>query len=145
MATYYGTVRARNLAGTLALSSVNGDVRGRDVDGAVSGRTSNGDVTVRDCSRIGDLRNTNGDVRAGFRGVPGNVGVETTNRDIGLAIDPPVDCELDVRVTNGAIDAGGLDLETKTVGDGTIAATLGDGGPILALETTNGAVEFDSL
>lgn len=145
IATHNGTVQARNLAGNLALSSVNGDVQARDVDGTVSARTTNGDVTVRDCAGIGDLRNTNGDIRADVRDVPGDVVVETTNGDVGLAIDPTVDCELDVRVTNGDIDARGLDLQTNTVGGGALSGTLGDGGPVLTVETTNGSVELDSL
>ena len=143
--TRNGTVQVQGTAGNPRLLSVNGDVEGRSVDGIVAARTTNGDVTVRDCPGIGDLRNTNGDVRADVRAVPDDVQIRTVNGEIGLAIDPTVDCELDVRVTNGDVDASGLDLRALSVGDGFLEGTLGDGGPVLAVETVNGDVTLRAL
>ena len=143
--TRNGTVQVQGTAGNPRLLSVNGDVEARTVDGIVAARTTNGDVTVRDCPGIGDLRNTNGDVGADVLAVHDDVQVRTVNGEIGLALGPEVDCDLDVRVTNGEVDASGLDLRARSVGDGFLEGTLGDGGPLLAVETINGDVSLEPL
>jgi hypothetical protein len=59
---------------------------------------------------------------------------------ISLAVPKTANAELSARVSNGAISSEGLDLRVSEQSRRRLDGRLGTGGPMIRLETTNGAI-----
>ena len=53
-----------------------------------------------------------------------------------------IKARLSARVTNGAIKADGLDVAVSEQSRRRLDGTIGGGGPLIRLQTTNGAVQI---
>ena len=125
-------------------------------------RTTNGGLSVEGISGVFDLETTNGGIE--LKGVAGDVRAETTNGGITIALAGSTWNGAGIRAetTNGGIRLivpegfsavleaettnGGIDVDFPVTLQGRLGkdlhAKLGDGGPVIHLETTNGGVSI---
>lgn len=121
-----GGVSILGMRGESRFSTENGGVALNDVGGQVSGHTRNGGLTVR---------------LSGERWNGAGLDVETTNGGVSLALPRGYSAALEVSTVNGGMTT---DIPVAVQGriDRQIRATLGSGGPLVRLRTTNGGVRI---
>ena len=163
--TSNGTVRAQNLKGTLdvqtsngsievlqiagpvTLRTSNGRVRAEDVRGAIEATTSNGSINVKltetEPGRTIRLETSNGGVDLTLpRNVRNDVRVVTSNSGITVHAPADLNARLSARTSNASITS---DLDVSRQGEkvkGRLEGTIGSGGSLLDLHTSNGSIRL---
>lgn len=118
-----GEIIARGVAGAFSASSSNGRIRGEGLRGSVKASTTNG-VLELDLDALG----------------PDGVRAETTNGMITVTMPSGSNADLSARVTNGDISHDGLNVTVAESSRRRLDGRIGAGGPLVSLETTNGAI-----
>lgn len=113
------------LTGTFRATSTNGQISATGLENSASVETTNGSVTLR-VSKLGE----------------DGISCETTNGRIALTVPSAVKARLSARVSNGGIKTDGLDVAVSEQSRRRLDGTIGGGGPLIRLQTTNGAVEI---
>lgn len=139
-----GNVTVEGVETRVDVSSTNGDVL---VDGGseVQARTTNGSVRIRS-NGYASARTTNGEIRAdlpGFLSASGPWRFSTTNGGITLRLPSGVNAEIDASTTNGRIRSDFPLTVSGTIDRRHIRGTMGSGGPMIELETTNGEIAIE--
>jgi hypothetical protein len=128
----------------LRLRTTNGGLNVEGINGVVDIETTNGGIDLKGVA--GDVRaeTTNGGITIALAGSTWNgagIRAETTNGGIRLIVPEGFSAMLEAETTNGGID---VDFPVTIQGrlGKDLHAKLGDGGPIIHLETTNGGVSI---
>lgn len=119
-----GGIVIENVRGDIGFGTTNGGVTLRGVAGDVRGRTTNGglDVTLTGATWAGK-----------------GLDVETTNGGVRLDVPEDYSARLEADTVNGGVRVDFPITVQGRIGRG-LSATLGDGGPLLSVRTTNGGV-----
>ena len=122
--TQNGDVRLENIQGVrIEAASTNGGISGRGVSGAVEASTVNGGIVM-------DLDAVTGDTK-----------MVTVNGGVILNVAPGVNADLEASVVNGGVRVqDGLTLAGDERSRERVAGRIGNGGPRLVVQTTNGGV-----
>jgi hypothetical protein len=123
-----GGITIDGVSGNMRFDTTNGGVRLQDVGGRVNGETRNGGLNVT----------LNGDRWDGE-----GLDVETSNGGVTLNLPDNYNAELETRTVNGGFH---IDFPITVQGDLTgrrgLNTTLGSGGPLVRVRTTNGGVRI---
>ena len=123
-----GGITIVGVTGNMRFDTTNGGVRLQDVGGRVNGETRNGGLNV---------------MLNGSRWDGEGLDVETSNGGVNLAIPDGYNAELETRTVNGGLR---IDFPITVQGELTsrrgISTTLGSGGPLVRVRTTNGGVNI---
>jgi DUF4097 and DUF4098 domain-containing protein YvlB len=127
----------------VTLRSTNGDLGVDGLSGFLRAATTNGEVTASALEQGADVQTTNGDVRLEFAKL-GDAGVEcaTTNGQISLTLPRDAKARVSASVSNGDISTSGLDVATSEKSRRKLEGTVGGGGPMVRLKTTNGVIDM---
>lgn len=121
-----GGINIAGVNGNMRFETVNGGVRLEDIGGRVNGETRNGGLNV---SLSGDRWDGEG------------LDVQTSNGGVTLRLPENYNAELETRTVNGGLS---IDFPLTVQGELNsrrgINATLGAGGPVVRVRTTNGGV-----
>lgn len=121
-----GGITIAGVTGNMRFDTTNGGVRLQDVGGRVNGETRNGGLNV---------------TLSGSRWDGEGLDVETSNGGVNLAIPDGYNAELETRTVNGGLR---IDFPITVQGELTsrrgLSTTLGSGGPLVRVRTTNGGV-----
>ncbi|MEZ5400840.1 MAG: DUF4097 family beta strand repeat-containing protein [Bryobacteraceae bacterium] len=162
--TSNGPVRLQGTAGNADIDTSNGPVEIRDFSGPANVHTSNGPVTVSGATGRLDVVTSNGPVRAEMSAASDAVRLRTSNGPLTLTFSDakvpdvtastsngpvtvrmPANAKARIKAhtSNSSIDCSlpGLNVESKS--KTSLAATLGGGGPLLDLATSNGRVRIE--
>jgi hypothetical protein len=124
-----GGITIVGVTGNLRFDTTNGGVRLQDVGGRVNGDTRNGGLNV---------------VLGGSRWDGEGLDVETSNGGVTLSIPDGYNAELETRTVNGGLR---IDFPITVQGELSsrrgISTTLGSGGPMVRVRTTNGGVRIN--
>ena len=122
--THNGGISAEGVAGTLDFEALNGGLSMKDVGGDLRGRTTNGGITLA----------LNG-ARWDGRGAD----LQTTNGGVSVTLPERFNARLEASTTNGGFH---IDFPVTMQGriGRNISTTLGSGGPLVRVVTTNGGV-----
>jgi hypothetical protein len=127
----------------LRLETTNGtiDITGPHVSGKVRAQTTNGNIKLIGLENNTTISTTNGAVTLEVRRL-GDEGLscETTNGSINVTVPSDLNARLSARVTNGGISAHLPSMSVSEESRRRLGATIGSGGPMMRLETTNGGV-----
>ena len=105
---------------------------------------TNGRIRAAGLSQGAEAKTTNGVIDLAFDAVTERgITAETTNGAIKISLPPGVNADLTARVTNGQISHDGLDLHISEESRRRVDGRLGSGGPVIRLETTNGAISVN--
>lgn len=126
LTAHNGGVALFGMRGESRFETGNGGVSLSDVAGQVAGRTRNGGVHVR---------------LSGERWDGAGLDVETTNGGVSVALPRGYSAALEVSTVNGGMTT---DIPMAVQGriDRQIRTTLGSGGPLVRVRTTNGGVRI---
>jgi len=123
-----GGITIVGVSGNMRFDTTNGGVRLQDVGGRVNGETRNGGLNV---------------TLSGSRWDGEGLDVETSNGGVNLAIPDGYNAELETRTVNGGLR---IDFPITVQGELTsrrgLSTTLGSGGPLVRVRTTNGGVNI---
>jgi len=135
-----GDVELSSVTGDdLVASSTNGEIVLESVDAAPEIATTNGDVRTRELADLRSIETVNGDVDVELVGLTDVATIETTNGDVTARLGG-IDARIQARTGNGEVSVAGLDVAVDTSSDKRLDGTIGNGGPTLGIETTNGDV-----
>jgi DUF4097 and DUF4098 domain-containing protein YvlB len=166
--TSNGGVHADNLKGTLDVQTSNGGIEVQDLDGAAVLKTSNGRVQAEGIHGALEAETSNGGIRVHLaKAEPGRaVRLGTSNGSIDLTMDnanqndvyastnnagitvhmpPSIAARVRAHTSNGSISS---DFEVQVQGQLTkhsLEGTIGTGGPLLDLSTSNGSIHLEKL
>lgn len=107
---------------TLDISTSNGAIRVSGVVGAMRLATSNGGITVQDAGGSG-------------------IHAHTSNGPIEVVVPQGLNANVSARTSNGRIQSN-LDIVTHRLGDNYLEGKLGNGGPAIDLQTSNGPIDL---
>ena len=126
----------------LRLSSTNGGLEVEGIRGRLDLETTNGGISLQAVSGDVNAETTNGGINvdlAGRRWDGVGLNARTTNGGVRLYVPEGFNADLEASTTNG-----GMDFEFPVTISGRlnkrITTKLGEGGPPIRLETTNGGV-----
>jgi len=124
------------------VATTNGDLQVRNVGGPVEMETTNGEITASGLDSVGDVSSTNGGIDVTVPAIADDVVIESVNGDIDVGVGPDLDADVSAETTVGGLTVDG-DLGLASDDDitgGSVSGTLGDGGPELSIESTNGEI-----
>jgi DUF4097 and DUF4098 domain-containing protein YvlB len=125
--------------------TTNGNVTVEDASGELAASTTNGDIRVSRFEGKLEADTTNGSIRLEELTFKDGISAETTNGSITLAIVSPeaLNADLLARTTNGHITVDfPVTLKNLTQSKHRVEAKIGQGGPRIDLETTNGSIKL---
>jgi DUF4097 and DUF4098 domain-containing protein YvlB len=130
----------------LTLKAHNGGIGISDVEGDISFETQNGGVTLNRLGGDVKGRTTNGGVKVELAGTTwrGNqLDVQTTNGGIHVIMPEQYSARFEGSTVNGRVHAEipGANL-TKDRNNRDVSVTIGSGGPLVRLVTTNGGIHL---
>jgi DUF4097 and DUF4098 domain-containing protein YvlB len=132
----YGRAEVGTTNGSIGLENASGDFR-------VS--TTNGGIQVDRFEGRLDAETTNGNIRLEELKFKDGISAETTNGSITLAIASPenLNANLLARTTNGHITVDfPVTLKNLSQSKHRVEAQIGQGGPEISLDTTNGSIKI---
>lgn len=143
--TVNGGVDVSGRFGRADVGTTNGNVTVEGGSGELSVGTTNGDIRVRRFEGRVKAGTTNGSIRLEELTFKEGLSAETTNGSITLAIVDPESLNADLRAhtTNGHITVDfPVTLKNLTQSKRRVEAKIGQGGPLIELETTNGSIKL---
>ena len=121
-----GGITINGVTGNMRFDTTNGGVRLNEVGGRVNGETRNGGLNV---------------TLSGSRWDGDGLDVETSNGGVNLLIPDGYNAELETRTVNGGLRIDfPITVQGELTGRQGLSTTLGSGGPLVRVRTTNGGV-----
>lgn len=143
--TSNGDVTVNDGIGNAEVRTSNGDVTFSNFDGTIDIQTSNGDIIVCGGSLAG-AKTSNGSIEAGIYAVPSEgIVLDTSNGNIIISVLRGLNAEFDMDTSNGSITIDAEDLTDVRISDSDGRATLGEGGSIISLDTSNGDIKVSTI
>lgn len=163
MKTSNGHVEVRAMKGPLTVETSNGPIEVQDVAGTVQAHTSNGHIRLDRVLGAVDALTSNSSIRAVVEKAEGSMKLQSSNGPIdltlpanmqsavrahtsnsGITVHLPgeVNARLAADTSNGSITS---DFEMRLRGEISkrhIDGTLGNGGPLIDLSTSNGSIRI---
>jgi DUF4097 and DUF4098 domain-containing protein YvlB len=128
---------------TVRLQSSNGDLSAEALTGSFIARTSNGRIRGTELAGPTQATTLNGIVELTMAAIAeGGVTAETSNGRVTVALPRDAHARISARVANGSISHDGLDLQIIESSRRRLDSRLGDGGPEVRAETSNGTVRL---
>lgn len=166
--TSNGSVHTNNLKGNLDASTSNSAIEVEDLEGSAVLKTSNGRVRVDGVRGQLEAETSNSGITAHLAKVESGhpVRLGTSNGSIDLTVDQPIVNDVTATTSNGGITLhlapsiaarvrahtsnGSIssDFDVKVTGEiskHSLEGTIGEGGPMVELETSNGSIHLVKL
>ena len=161
--TSNGHLEVTRLKGSLNAETSNGAVELQDIDGAVEVHTSNGHIRAEGIRGALDATTSNNSIHAVLEKVDGAVRLQSSNGGIDLSLPPNAQSAVRAHTSNNGItlhlpgqvnarlSAGTSNASISTdfemrlrgeIGKHHIEGSIGNGGPLIDLTTSNGAIRI---
>jgi len=143
--TVNGGVEITGRYGRAEAGTTNGSVTVEDASGELKAYTTNGGIKVSRFEGKLQAQTTNGNIRLEGLAFKDGISAETTNGSISLGITSPetLNANLLARTTNGHITVDfPVTLQNLSRSKHRVEAKIGQGGPEISLETTNGSIKI---
>jgi len=150
VSTSNGGIEVEDLEGSAVLKTSNGRVRADNVRGQLEADTSNGGINVHlakaDSGHPIRLDTSNGSIDLTVdQPTQNDVVASTSNAGITVRLAPTLGARVKAHTSNGSIST---DFDVKAQGQiskHSLEGTIGDGGPLLELSTSNGSIHLQKL
>jgi hypothetical protein len=136
-----GPISVDSIDGSARLHTSNGRIRGSGITGALDAETSNGQIALTDLGGPATVHTSNGAVELTFDMVR-EVRAGTSNGAITLRLPAGAGASVHARTSNSSISS---DFDVTAHGflsRHSLEGTIGSGGPLLDLSTSNGAIRI---
>lgn len=159
--TTNGSVRVSNVKGTVSATSTNGLIEFSSLTGSATARTTNGRIKMESIEGPMDAATTNGSIVAAMTKSTDDrkLRFSTTNGSIELRLPPGLKNDIRASTSNGSIEvklpsAANFQVAARTSGSSVrsdfdvkgevtkkrVEGTVGSGGALLDLSTSNGSI-----
>lgn len=143
-----GRIEITGVRGSVEVETTNGSVICNEITGPVHVRTTNGRIEFEGLTGGIEARTVNGRISGSLAALPSSgaeITCRTTNGRVRLAV--PRDANFEIELHSRSIELSDDFELTKTTADGPrrLEGTVGDGGPLISLRTTNGSVTLEAL
>jgi hypothetical protein len=160
--TTNGDIGMKGVSGNAVVGTTNGNLDLSDLAGTVSATSTNGNIIIHDVGNITGLHTTNGQVNGTLEGVIGNpamistsngaitlvlsrdlfspLSVSASNGPVAITVPDIFNANVDLSTTNGQILLEGVTMSEVSGTARHQSGVLGNGGPGLAVTTTNGNI-----
>ena len=149
--TRNGSIDAQDISGNANLRTTNGPIRTETSGGSLEAGTTNGSITARVNNSGGNspirLNSSNGhiDVTLDVQQLP-ELRASTTNSSILLRLPPSANARIRASTSHASITSEFGDLEgDKDRHHPELDGSIGHGGPLLDLRTSNGSIKIVKL
>lgn len=148
--TSNGGIEVEDLEGSANLRTSNGRVRAEGVRGALEATTSNGGINVHlaktESGRPIKLESSNGGIELTLDSANQN-DVYASTSNAGITVHMPSSIQARVRAhTSNASISSEFDVQVQgTISKHSLEGTIGSGGPLLDLSTSNGGIRLQKL
>ncbi len=145
--TSNASIHTVGLRGSLEAHTSNGSIQADDVRGALEAVTSNASIKVRLSSpepgRPIKLDTSNGSIQLDLDALKNNdITADTSNASITVRMPANVGARVLARTSNASVTTD-FDVTMKgTTGKSRLEGTIGGGGPLLDLSTSNGSIKL---
>lgn len=145
--TSNGTIELQDVQARATLRTSNGAIRGDIRKGSVEAATTNGsihlDLKEMDASRTLRFETSNGSIEVGLDAAR-DIRAHTSNSSITMHLPTSVNARVKAHTSNSSIQS---DFDVSVRGGGTIGkhdleGTIGSGGPLIDLSTSNGGIKI---
>ncbi len=161
-----GDIRATGMAGDVSLRTSDGNIFLAQAEGRLTVATSDGDLTLREVKGTLEARASDGDIDASgvfdrltLAASDGNITarvqpgsrpssdweVRTSDGDIDLFLAPEMSAELWVRTGDGSITSDLPVTVQGKAGKHSLRGTLGSGGALVTVRTSDGDIKLGRL
>jgi DUF4097 and DUF4098 domain-containing protein YvlB len=139
-----GDVELIGRYGDIKAGSTNGDIKLSGSAAAADLSTTNGSINAADLTGPVDAHTTNGRITLTVSALKGDIVAHTTNGSITARLGGEINAQLKVHTTNGHIDTS-LPITIRDLSQSRrrLEGTIGSGGPLIELSTTNGSVSIE--
>jgi DUF4097 and DUF4098 domain-containing protein YvlB len=141
--TSNGSIEATDQTGNATLHTSNGGIRVEMNQGSLDAGTSNGSITARmakpDSAAPVRLSSSNGHIELTMDAMR-DVHVNTSNSSILVRIPPDANARIRARTSNSSITSD-FDVRGEK-SKHTLDGTIGSGGPLVDLSTSNGGIRL---
>jgi DUF4097 and DUF4098 domain-containing protein YvlB len=150
--TSNGTIEAQDIDGNVNLHTSNGAIRAETTHGSFEGTTSNGSITARlnDPAASWPIRaeTSNGhiDLTLDAKQLP-EVRASTNNSSILLRLPPSASARVRAATSHSSVtsDFDGLQTSDNRHRHSELHGTIGGGGPLIDLSSSNGSIKIMKL
>lgn len=147
--TSNGSIELSDCAGGAILKTSNGRIQADGVRGPLEAVTSNARIEARLVEASGSqpvkLRTSNGSIQLTLEKPPAtDVVLNTSNGSITLRAPASLAAKLRATTSNGQISSG-FEVQAVETGKTRLSGTIGGGGPLVELETSNGNIRLEPL
>jgi len=143
--TVNGGVDISGRYGRIEAGTTNGSITVKDAAGELEAGTTNGNIHVDRFEGRVEAETTNGSIKLQEVTFKDGISAETTNGSITLAVASPetLNADLSARTTNGSVTVDfPITLQNLKGSKKHIEGKIGQGGPRIELETTNGSIKL---
>lgn len=126
----------------ILLKTQNGDVRLENIQGVrIEASSTNGGITGRGVSGAVEASTVNGGIQMDLDAITGDTKMVTVNGGVIVNVAPGLNAELEASVVNGGVRVqDGLTLAADERSRERVTGRIGNGGPRLVVQATNGGV-----
>lgn len=143
--TSNGAIEANGNTGDASLHTSNGSIRVEMNQGALEAGTSNGGINARllqpDSDRPVRLESSNGHIELVMDAVR-DVRANTSNSSITVRLPGGANARVRARTSNSPVTTDFDVLTHGVIGKHSLEGTLGGGGPLIDLSTSNGSIKL---
>jgi hypothetical protein len=138
-----GSVSVIDTVGDIVVHTSNAKVECDGTRGRLIARSSNGKIELQEHRGSVDAATSNGLIDAEIQEI-GREGVtlSTSNGRIALRLPEQIDADVDLHVDNGVVRNDRSLVRATRETNGRVRGTLGKGGPMIKLRTTNGSISL---
>jgi hypothetical protein len=146
--TSNGSIEASNQTGNASLHTSNGSIRVEMNTGALDATTTNGSLTARliqaDAAQPVRLGSSNGHIEVTLDAVR-DVRASTSNSSITVRMPTAVNARVRAHTSNSSVTTDFDVMTHGTISKHSLEGTLGSGGPLIDLSTSNGSIKLLKL
>lgn len=165
IASSNGSLRITGVEGDARLRTSNASVETLDIKGAIEIQTSNGRIRSERVTGAYTARTSNSGIRADIEATPTPVRAETSNGSVELSFTKPPTQDVSADTSNASITIGlpsgsnarlrartsngsvttehELQVTSGTLGKSRVEGTIGSGGPVIDLDSSNGRIRVE--
>ena len=143
--TSNSSVELADVMGDAIVHTSNGRIRAERVKGALDATTSNSSVhaNIERADRPVRIETSNGSVELSLpQGFSRDARVTTNNSSITLRLAAPANAHVVARTSNSSISSDFEMAMRGEIGKNSVDATIGSGGPLIELNTSNGGIRL---
>lgn len=149
--TSNGGIELNNQSGGATLRTSNGSIKAENVRGNFEANTSNAKITARimdpEPNRLVKLESSNGAVDLTMDNLKNNdIRCRTSNASINLHLPSNLSAQMRASTSNSHIESDfDLTLKGGRISKTNLDGTIGSGGPLVDLSTSNGSIRIQKL